>query len=298
MAQTAYGIDVQGDEPVIVGVRRSGIRQNEYFGVDSADSGSLLRAPTAVAMPARGSLAQWLAVPYASARKARKVLPTLLDIQLPFALDQCVHDFVSQGKTINGEFEALAVAARNQDVSAFLDSLATTSLDPDIIDHEGLTLWAHSLVEHPVDGQSRRERIIVYAGRERGTLVLGRGRRFLNAHALSLADSGTAKRLIRAAFGDAPTELEWLWVGPEAASDSVQQIRVELEHSAAGEALMAAEPETFLARGLALRASQRDGMTVNFRSGPFHHADATEGSRRPRSTGGSAGGTDGRSIRF
>ena len=42
------------------------------------------------AMPAGRSFSRWLTAPYARPAKARRVFPSLLDIQLPFPLEGCV----------------------------------------------------------------------------------------------------------------------------------------------------------------------------------------------------------------
>ena len=87
----------------------------------------------------------------ASRAKAEKVFPSLLDIQLPFPLEDCLYQFVEFRRTSEGMVSALVCAARREAIQACLDRYQAQGADPMLLDHEGLALWTQSLVEWPVD---------------------------------------------------------------------------------------------------------------------------------------------------
>ena len=114
-----YGLDVQGREAVFVRATRKGTRLG--YETCPSDDDELKRdvekgMPVAVSMTPRQCLTPRLKAPYASRRKAEKVFPTLLDIQLPFALEDCVCEILAETDEDRETSSALAVVARTRDV--------------------------------------------------------------------------------------------------------------------------------------------------------------------------------------
>jgi len=282
----AYGVDMQGDRPLLVRATRSRGRLSfescEPGDADASDrSGG--RPALAAALAPRRSLTQWLEAPYASPAKARKVLPTLLDIQLPFALEDCIHEVLTLEKTGTGTSRALAVVARTTDVARRLHQLRGAGFDPSTLDHEGLALWTASLREAPCERDTPR--VIIYFGQDRTTMVIGRGDAYMNTHGLRTPDASHIQRLLRSAIGGDMDSVQWYWVGPGAADETtVRPVREALTAAWPGEARTHEDPERFLARALAARALAAGPLGCNLRAGSFTHPRVAhrQGTRRRR----------------
>ncbi|MBP7829361.1 MAG: hypothetical protein KA248_05545 [Kiritimatiellae bacterium] len=254
----------------------------------------------AAALPIHEGLTRWLRAPLASEAKARKVLPSLLDIQLPFSIEDCVHLFPRIGRTAQGEVEALAVAARLSDLRRRLEALAVLGIDPVFLDHEGLALWSQSLAEKPPRGAGRRVVAALYP--DHLALVLGdtaAGRpeesRFISAHSLRPVEAlwraagpataepgvqrilGRVRQILQAQAAGASASIEWIWTGPGAADAA---LTAELQHHVAGlgsfDFAAHDRPESFLRRALGARALRGAAWPCNFRAGPLAHPAAEQ----------------------
>ena len=122
---------------------------------ESARSGGV----TVGCLAVQESLTLWLNSPLASRAKAEKVLPALLDIQLPFPVEDCLYRFVEFRRTPEGTVSALVCAARREAIQACLERYQAQGTDPMLLDHEGLALWTQSLVEWPAE--PRRYRVLI-----------------------------------------------------------------------------------------------------------------------------------------
>ncbi len=263
--KTVYGLDFSERSPVIVRAERAGrgIRQERVTEIPRGE-----RVFVASSLATHEAFARWLAAPLASAEKARKVLPSLLDVQLPFPLEKCVYDFSEVSATSAQQSEALALAARVEDVQAALGRMNRAGFDPAILDHEALALWTQALEESPPHGNELRA--ILYAGADRSALVLGRGRRFLAAQGSrqSVPDSARIQQFLRVQLGEEANQpFTWAIVGP-GAHDQIKEI---LNRPPDTPFLIYKEKATFLARALAHRALQKGPFRCNLRQGPAEH---------------------------
>jgi len=282
-AQACYGIDLQGEKAVIVrGERRHG--RATFATVSARDplfaEAIRARVPCVACLTARESLTRWLEAPFSSARKADRVFPTLLDIQLPFALEDCVVSFLP-ARGSGHITRALAVVARREDVQKKLESLALLGIDPLALDHEGLALWTQSLREAPVEpGEENGLRLIVNLRSEQSTLVIGRGEDFLGAHHVRPGDTGQIKRFLKP-HGAAAGGARWFWVGAGAQdARKVSDLHAPLSQEWPGPCAVVANPETFLARALVERALLAGPLRCNLRCGALTHAAMIARSRR------------------
>ncbi|TAN39215.1 MAG: hypothetical protein EPN23_00390 [Verrucomicrobia bacterium] len=236
------------------------------------------------ALPATESFARWLETPLTARDKALKVLPALLDVQLPFPLEICLHDFAFPQADAAGRFRAFAYAARRSDVEARLEQHHALGLDPVLLQHEGGVLWQQALTEIPL--APRALRIVAYVGDARTALAVGSGANggeLISLHGIRLgADelatpdapairqwAGRVTQILRALpVTDAAEPIQWLWCGPGA------ELHAPLEPALAADERvrfkMLAEPVTFLARALAHAALRGDG-TGNLRNGDLTH---------------------------
>ena len=301
-ARVWYAADVGRDRLVLLrsesdrrGIRHEVIRRSTG-GAPSASREALPSVfPCVACLPIHQSITRWIRAPLSSVRKARKVMPSQLDIQLPFPLEECVYEFLAVGATGGSEVEGLAVVARDTDLVQRLDQLREWGLDPVRVDHEGLCLWTRSLAEAPAEAGGLR----VVASLEADRLALAVGRvgpsaadhRLLSAHSLrpvpdvwaSAAGGAVAGtmppflqrvRQVLEAQG-APAEgvpLEWYWTGPMAEEAARLE---EWEHhvKALGPIRFMRHdgPGTFLARAMTDRALQGGPLACNLRRGKFLH---------------------------
>ncbi|MEM7396559.1 MAG: hypothetical protein AAF492_29865, partial [Verrucomicrobiota bacterium] len=255
------------------------------------------RAVTAGAVRTRNSVIRWLDAPLKSAAKARQVLPSLLDVQLPFPLEQTVSHFPALEKNETGGVRALAVAAREQTVQEEIERSEEAGFSPVRLDHEALALWAQSLEEVPPETGGYR--VVVYLGAANSVTVLGRGSLFLNAHGSGMGfgdgfETGSdearlddfKKKLQRILSADVPTggqpSIQWFWTGPGAEDiDLIKDLENTIQYAGSIFFQVVEHPSHFLARGLALRSLVKAGADCNFRVGRWQHPLA----RRRESTG-------------
>ncbi len=257
--------------------------------VESAHSGGM----TVGCLAVQESLTLWLDSPLVSRAKAEKVLPALLDIQLPFPVEDCLYRFVEFRRTPEGTVSALVCAARREAIQACLERYQAQGTDPMLLDHEGLALWTQSLVEWPARNAaslSRRiagrpaeprtpYRVLICLANDHATLVIGCGERYGNAHSLQMPASPTADgdlvnrlQLILHAGLPAGVGVQWLFCGARAGETAV----VEMLHRSLtlvwpGPLTLMAEPAAFLARALCTRALKRGPLRCNLRQQNFTH---------------------------
>ena len=249
-------------------------------------------ATLCAALPTGSGFLRWLETPFDSRRKAERVLPALLDIQLPFPLDRCVYRFPRvEAAPRSGRFRALAVAARTGDLEDRIGRLSGLGLDPISVEHEALALWR----------QHRREQrhaepgawVLAYVGASRSALVLGQGDHLQAAFPLAAgADAlrhGSGDR--EGGFGGAHASflqrarhvlqahvlgdtgpVQWTWAGPGAEEAAV---RAKLEEGLRDRGnttfSVAHDPASYLARALANDALDGSALPGDLRTGPLEH---------------------------
>lgn len=241
----------------------------------------------AACLTPRECVTRWIEAPYRSSAKSRKVLPTLLDVELPFPLDECIHDFLDEQATPSGTTRALAVVARTESVQNSLKELAGIGLDPMVLDHEGLAAWTQSVKELPPEATaSAWLRAVLLLRSERWTLVIGRGTEYMNSHNVRQGDFAQVRRLLMAAtardgkagpddaFGEESVypKVKWMLAGPLAAdAGAVRQVNEVLIRKGRDELVVHSEPGSFVARALATRALEKGPLRCNMRAGSLAH---------------------------
>jgi hypothetical protein len=282
----AYGIDVNRDQLIRIEAtrrhRRCDFRQlpdnGEPIGPNAIVSTCLLQ---------RESFVRWLSAPLASPRKAEKVFPSLLDIQLPFPIETCEFSLVDvQPSTDRRSTMGLVAGARHTDISNRLASLNQLGITPRILDHEGLALWSQLQEEYPAVAEKNTFSAVLFITSDRLTLAVGRGSSFLGAHTMKDADPDLIQRILKSYLPETPSSFLWFWSGPGAAnSELTRRLQSMTIPSGAGPAKLVREPETFLARALAARALTSGPCRCNLLSGKFlHPAEHIHQKQRPFKT--------------
>lgn len=282
----AVGVDLAGDRALAVEARGSTRTR-------AVDSLSDTREPVAVALPAYAGFIRRLTAPLSSIEKARRVLPSMLDIELPFPLDACNYAFLHPARTADGGVSALAVAARTEDLAALVERCRAAGFDPVIVEHEAVALWRAWNATHPLAREQAR--LIVYLGRDRTTLAFGDASGLLSATGLrqgadALAAGGPALQRLtlwwRAAKeSTGAREAHIAWCGPAADSaDARRALTTALFADAAPRELSARDADTFLPRALAAALVSGDAEAGNLRQGALAHPLAEQRAKREART--------------
>lgn len=265
-----YGIEIQGDKAVVVRAEmgRGGVITS------TVPAGTVEEGAYCVGcLSVRESFTRWLEVPFRSTSKARKVLPSLLDIQLPFALEECHAEYFLARRTDSG-LRALAIAGRITDIEERLKTYKGLGFDVPSLDQEGVALWTQSLKELPLRGDDADvPRIVVYLGRDKSSLVIGLGGEFISAHGIRSGDASQVRRLLEAVLkGVKKNSVRWIAVGPSAGDGKqISQLMEQVGEEWRGSVETLKDTETFLARALAMRALEAGELRCNLRGGSLMH---------------------------
>jgi hypothetical protein len=301
----AYGIDQTGESLTVVKARAS--RRDVSFetvyqaqgpcdihkaadAVSSlAETGSSRSAVVSASMPASSAVTRWLETPFSAPGKAMRVLPSVLDVQLPFPLESCVYSFASLEKEPGKGCRALALASRRDDVSSRLEQLGNCGIDPWVLDHEALALWHRAAQEQPP--KAGEYRVIGHTGPSAWTLVVGKGAGFLSSHTFRVThrdvDAASIapriQRVLRSQCGGSDTGIDWMWAGSGIAEAPFRtEIETALQRDRQIQFRVAKKPETFLARALAAHALTPDIAQWNLRYGELEHPGWIEVRSRAR----------------
>jgi hypothetical protein len=304
--RVAYGLEASSGRGVLVRAKaRGGWRVVATGAVDSEEFRSALgaaaeevsrgRAALALAAPAALTVVRRLRVALASAKKAAKVWPSLLDVELPFPLEASSF-FVGESRTDGGGCTAIGAAIRKADLEAFEGEWRGQGVDATHCDAEALALWDE--LEAEASAAPHKARAVVWLARDHVTLVRGGVGGFMAAHVLR------ASPLVRGASGwDAfaslwaarmgpvlaahlsetgASEMHLWWAGPGAEDEALAgRLRGVLPAGGAMRHATVREPKSFLARGLARRAVRAE--EGDFKTGEFASAARTaKESRRAR----------------
>ncbi len=309
----AYGLDFGESHLALVKAVRRGARPRfevlrEKSGpFDAADLAALNnvithevvcgKASIMAAMPVRDSLTQQVETPLTSLPKACKVLPSLLDVGLPFPVESCACSFPDVRRTAAGQVQALAVAARLDAIRERMACLRYTGLDPVLLDHEGIALWERSLAEIPAGPFFR---VVAFLTWDQASLVVGSGDQFEGAYPFRLdfsavrdsedvlggetarAFSQRVNRILRPiGVQKLQDAMQWVWAGPVAEQRAVTEtLQTDLQFSLRQDFFTVDHPFSFLARALAWRGLEPRARAVNFRDNKLAHPRLCEWRRR------------------
>lgn len=230
------------------------------------------------------AFARWVHTPLNSIEKSLRVLPSLLDVQIPFAVEQCELAAAQVRREENRAVSILAVASRRDDIRKVLEEYEAAGLTPDLLDHEGLALWSQSFREHAKVGDGPR--VVACMRRHAVTLVVGEGDR---DHVLAaqrfrvgvadLNDTARGAQLCRELAAKVrqlllvhvpdrldPHSVAWFWCGM--VEEKVRKaLETELRVIGPPVFFVHDRPESFLARALATRAALGESAECNLLKG-------------------------------
>ncbi len=283
--RVAYGVDWQAGLGVVVrAVRRGGRTSWAARAAGGADAlkpvladlareADTLRAVSSAALTARDSLIRRIDIPVASRVRARRILPSLLDIRLPFPVEAgaaAVTDWHPSG----GGWQALTAAAPGDALRRRLEELRAAGVDPQIVESEGVALWGQSLAECP--SAANEARVVAAVAADQAVLAYGRGAFLEGAQVVRAEPSWPAALAARARHlaqaltsGQPAPSLLWIWTGPEAVRAAAGLTERELPGARFA---VVSDPDTFLARALACRALDPRRAAAQLRIGAFESA--------------------------
>lgn len=287
------GVEFIGAEAQLVEARRRG----SGFRYRTLPPGNAPRdAAIAAALPVYAGFMRRLSAPLESPAKARRVLPALLDIELPFPIESCTHAFLDIARGSDGGVEALAIAARNEDIESHLQRFAGAGIDPQALEHEAVILWAQCAREHPLAAQHHR--LIIYLGSAHTSLVAGSGTTLAAATGLrqpatdflSATAPGGARALVGTRFAgwwraqrERAGGATWhvVWCGPLAEDRELRrEMAALLSVVDETKSIVPREAALLLARGLAVHQATRRGWEGNLRAGALAHPALSRIERR------------------
>ncbi len=301
----AYGVEFSGGRASVMLVRRraSGAGDVLAMNMDVASDPAWPVLTARMALDQRRGAAVVSAVaraqecfvrpveaPFDSIVKARAVMPSLLDVQLPFPVEQCMYDFVHcEAKPDGNGTRAVAVAMPHDRLRALLSETAEAGLDPEMIEAEALALWREARRhQEPMGGAVL---VVIHLAADRTVLVFGRDDFPVSSFSARtawnpVADSAAAEKMcarIRQFLAGHIREEEsravrYMVAGIPKHADALRSM---LGVDAAAWRVMD-QPETVLVRSLAASALQPDAWTSNLRAGSFEHPHIARDYRRAR----------------
>jgi hypothetical protein len=267
-----YAVDLSATTVLLRAERgRRGLRLSRVAPDDPAVQSDLARGvPCVGSMPSRRTFMSWVQTPFPPSARARRVLPTLLDITLPFPIEDCCFAAVQEARDAAGRLRALAVGARHADVKRRLDAYRAAGWDPAALDDAALCAWSQAAAEAPAEAPEAF-RAVVCMDRPEAFLVLGTGGELSGAYGLD-ADEPAASlaRLLRAKVAPG-TPVRWIWLGADATPDRIAALTRVLSGEWPGPSTILPRADEAVARALARRALGGEPDAFNYRSGPLTH---------------------------
>ena len=281
---TSHGVDLDGNTPIIVeAFTRNG--RIAYRKVSSDNS--TRKTIVASCMLQRESFTRWITIPLAAPRKAIRVVSTLLDIQLPFALDKCEYSVVLVvGNRDSKSTSALVAGARHSEIASRLHLLSAAGFSPHVMDQEGIALWSQLIEEEPQVTSANVTAVLFFFASNRTTISIGQNGRFVAAHSVNSPDVSMLQRILRPYLASPTRSLMAFRSGPSALTVCTPLFLSDLCSSLQiSEPQAVRDPESFLARACARRALMGDAYQLNLRSGKFQIEEhKLQASRRARHT--------------
>lgn len=290
-ARIAIGVDTgQASLPSVRAVRRRGRGRMRWepFAADARASSPKQDTPWTAwscALPPGPGITAWLQTPLQDRTKAARVMASVLDMQVPFPLEECLYATTTPVPAsdpdlpVTGEgTAALAVAVRKKDLVQHLSSLQDQQgMDPHILDHQGLALWTGI-----PPGDAGTLRVILWPAGQKMTLVFGMGTAYWNARVVAASAESMLRqiRIVRKTLA-----------GGHCKQAPIQWCLPDLLDSALKDQLLAAEPGShltlpdgkhYLARTLAERALSPGAYRFNLRRGALAHPGIARQQQRHR----------------
>jgi|GEM_PF-5249802 len=275
--KNAVTLTQDGDTAMLHRVTKSGRSTQLFSGTLAEAANHMPKGASLIAgMPVSACVARVVTAPMDNLVKARHIMPGLLDTDLPFPIEDCHYAFVQLKQKGQGQSQAIGLASRIKDVQAKIHELEAVGLDPEVLVHPGLALWAEAEREKPSKGASRA---VLHLESDRVVVSLGESGSFLQSQSFRMDPRKDAaevtrrmKRVLQAMPGQSPNE--WVVSGSQADQAGTILSGLDARHA------LVKEPKTFLARALAVENLQAGPLAMNFRAGEDLHPSLATGLKR------------------
>jgi hypothetical protein len=295
-AGTVYSVEMSGGRVTVArAVRRRGRVMHEVLvrDIDPATDAAWLPLAQRIAREqqkgsamlagivlARDSFMRTLEVPFSSLAKARAVLPSRLDVELPVPVERCACAFVHLNRlTGSAGARAIAVAVPEERLATTLAELQSVELNPEWMEQEALVLWRMAGAEQG-GADAAEPGVVLYLASDHVVAVAGREGSPFSAFSAKLAwggdDASRARVLARlrpflaGVTREPGMENPQFLVAGALAREHADALRVALEVKPEAWRVCA-HPETGLVRALALSALSGDSWSGNLRTGKAMH---------------------------
>lgn len=239
------------------------------------------RVAVILGLEATACVLRTVSIPLRARRKARQVLPSLLDITLPFPLDQAVYVVVDWREEPDGTLSALTLVAQRDVLERRMEDWRAAGWDAVVVDGEATALadGFKATAGPKADG------LLVHVETDRTVVLLMRGgwpegMRTLRTEAQSdVVDAATfVRRLLQAASAlTAQIALNrpvWVWSGAGVEDAERRQAWEALVKDAGWASFLTVDQPAFVAvRMLARRLAE--GRAVDLRVGGREHPKVT-----------------------
>jgi hypothetical protein len=236
------------------------------------------RAALAIAAPAESTFVRTVQTPISSPGKVARIWKSLLDLDLPFPVEQAATYAAPPRPMPGGGLSVLAAAIRADALQGLLDDSEAAGIPVTHVDAMAPALY-DALTRVLPPARADAERAVVWIGPGSVVVARGRGADFQRAHLWRTSPLGpgavepflTAWRTRAATYlecpaGDPPPPLDVYFAGPGAAdADLVSRLTALLPPGIRTSAVP--HPSAFLAQALAVRAAK--GETWQLRSPPI-----------------------------
>ncbi len=219
------------------------------------------RSVAAAAHP-RHSLLCLIKRPELPEAKIRRVIPSLLDPHLPFAIEEGYISFTISSPFIPPD-TVICSATTGGNIDKRLRDLSSGGIDPEYLINPGLALWREFIIR---TGLNAGETVLLHTTPVCDILILGRGRTFLASHPCRHQDAGMIKRTISSVFNTPPDSLFWALSGD---SNGKEQLSSILNDESAERCIPLTSPEYLLSGALARASSEK--TLLNLRTGEKAH---------------------------
>lgn len=221
----------------------------------------------AAALEPRQTIEAILGAPTLSTRKTERVIPTLLERSLPFALEEASVSFHQKRSNDPGGGTILCAAARKRDIAQRLKALHARRIDAESLFPAGAAIFEYlaSIGTLPAAPAA-----ILYANDASGLLLLTEKAQLLAVHPCRPDDPKALLRMIASQFPE-PALVQWAVTGPADHGDALTKAIMDPNRT---REIKLAKSERLLP--MALLYAARNSPELNLRCGPLSHPVVTK----------------------
>lgn len=270
----SFGIDATEGVLRVVGLSHNTVVFSESFSSTIPESLSKAFASGShcwVAAPPSACLLLPITPPELPPQKVQRILPALLELQLPFPFSECQSCWVPYPPRF------LAHTIRRSDLSQHLSTLQEKGINPAHVLPPAHAAWTLAATEFPQKSPTEPRAVIV-CGNQQSVLLTGQGA-FCEKQSIFKSDATEIMRRLRLNFAGLPKGLSIILAGSSAPALQ-EPLAQQLGDSASIQ--VAQNPAYFLARACASAVCHGSlSRPVDFRTGSFAHPASQRKQTRP-----------------